>query len=99
MKGCAHNGDAYVNLRTDKIMPLTPLDDRTLVEQYDVSGTFDFSENSCPRTSSGRSLWRTGTTCGPSLNPWTKSERTTNWPWQTAQGELKICQLSRIEHE
>jgi cobalt-zinc-cadmium efflux system outer membrane protein len=35
---------ADVNLRTAKIALLTLLNDRTPIDQYDVSGTFDFSE-------------------------------------------------------
>jgi len=35
---------AEVNLRTAKIQVLTLLDDRTPVEQFDVTGAFDFSE-------------------------------------------------------
>jgi cobalt-zinc-cadmium efflux system outer membrane protein len=35
---------AIVNLRTAKIQLLTLLDDRTPVDQFDVSGPFDFSE-------------------------------------------------------
>ena len=35
---------AEVNLRTAKIQLLTLLNDRTPVEQFDISGTFDFSE-------------------------------------------------------
>jgi cobalt-zinc-cadmium efflux system outer membrane protein len=35
---------ADVNLRTAKIALLTLLNDRTPIEKYDVSGTFDFSE-------------------------------------------------------
>jgi cobalt-zinc-cadmium efflux system outer membrane protein len=35
---------ADVNLRTAKIAMLTLLNDRTPIDQYDVSGTFDFSE-------------------------------------------------------
>ena len=35
---------ATVNLRTAKIQLLTLLNDRTPVEQFDVTGTFDFSE-------------------------------------------------------
>ncbi len=40
---------AIVNLRTAKIQLLTLLDDRTPVEQFDVSGTFDFAEQLRPR--------------------------------------------------
>ena len=40
---------AEVNLRTAKIDLLTLLNDRTPVEQYDVSGTYDFSEQLLPR--------------------------------------------------
>ena len=40
---------AEVNLRTAKIALLTLLNDRTLVEQYDVSGTYDFNEQLLPR--------------------------------------------------
>jgi cobalt-zinc-cadmium efflux system outer membrane protein len=35
---------ALVNLRTSKIQLLTLLNDRTAVDQFDVTGTFDFSE-------------------------------------------------------
>ena len=37
---------ADVNLRTAKITLLTLLNDRTPIDKYDVSGTFDFSEHS-----------------------------------------------------
>ncbi len=40
---------AEVNLRTAKIALLTLLNDRSPVEQYDVSGTYDFSEQLLPR--------------------------------------------------
>ena len=40
---------AEVNLRTSKIALLTLLNDRTPVEHFDVSGTFDFSEPSLTR--------------------------------------------------
>ena len=40
---------AEVNLRTSKIALLTLLNDRTPVEQFDVSGSFDFSEQLLPR--------------------------------------------------
>jgi cobalt-zinc-cadmium efflux system outer membrane protein len=39
---------ALVNLRTAKIQLLTLLNDRTPVEQFDVSGPFDFSEDLKP---------------------------------------------------
>jgi len=39
---------AIVNLRTAKIQLLQMLDDRTPVDQFDVSGPFDFSENLQP---------------------------------------------------
>jgi cobalt-zinc-cadmium efflux system outer membrane protein len=39
---------ALVNLRTAKIQLLTLLDDRTPVEQFDVQGAFDFSEDLKP---------------------------------------------------
>src|SRR5579862_2666808 len=39
---------AEVNLRTAKIQLLALLDDRTPVEQFDVSGSFDFSEQQAP---------------------------------------------------
>jgi cobalt-zinc-cadmium efflux system outer membrane protein len=39
---------ALVNLRTSKIQLLTLLDDRTPVEQFDVQGAFDFSEDLKP---------------------------------------------------
>ncbi len=53
---------ADVNLRTAKIALLTLLNDRTPIDKYDVSGTFDFSEQVCRRTSSARLLWITGLT-------------------------------------
>jgi cobalt-zinc-cadmium efflux system outer membrane protein len=40
---------ADVNLRTAKIAMLTLLNDRTPIDKYDVSGTFDFSELSTPQ--------------------------------------------------
>jgi len=40
---------ALVNLRTAKIQMLTLLNDRTPVEQFDVTGTFDFSDRIRPR--------------------------------------------------
>jgi cobalt-zinc-cadmium efflux system outer membrane protein len=40
---------ADVNLRTAKITMLTLLNDRTPIEQYDVSGPFDFSGQLLPR--------------------------------------------------
>jgi cobalt-zinc-cadmium efflux system outer membrane protein len=40
---------AEVNLRTAKIQLLTLLNDRTPVEEFDVSGRFDFSEQLLPR--------------------------------------------------
>ena len=40
---------AEVNLRTAKIQLLTLLNDRMPVEQYDVTGAFDFSEQLLPR--------------------------------------------------
>ena len=39
---------ALVNLRTSKIQLLQLLNDRTPVEQFDVSGPFDFSDNLMP---------------------------------------------------
>jgi cobalt-zinc-cadmium efflux system outer membrane protein len=39
---------ALVNLRTAKIQLLQMLDDRTPVEQFDVTGTFDFSDDLKP---------------------------------------------------
>jgi cobalt-zinc-cadmium efflux system outer membrane protein len=40
---------AEVNLRTAKIQLLTLLNDRTAVEQFDVSGLFDFSDQLMPQ--------------------------------------------------
>jgi len=40
---------ALVNLRTAKIQLLTLLDDRTPVEQFDVDGVFDFSDQLLPQ--------------------------------------------------
>ncbi len=40
---------ADTNLRTAKIQLLTLLNDRTPVEQFDVSGTFDFTDQVMPR--------------------------------------------------
>ncbi len=40
--------NAAVNLRTAKIQLLTLLNDRTPIEQFDVTGTFDFSESLQP---------------------------------------------------
>jgi len=40
---------AEVNLRTSKITLLMLLNDRTPIEQFDVSGTYDFSEQLLPR--------------------------------------------------
>jgi len=40
---------AEVNLRTSKIALLTLLNDRTPIEQFDVNGPFDFSEQLLPR--------------------------------------------------
>ena len=40
---------AEVNLRTAKIQLLTLLNDRTPVEQFDVSGAYDFSDQLAPR--------------------------------------------------
>jgi cobalt-zinc-cadmium efflux system outer membrane protein len=40
---------ALVNLRTAKIQLLTLLDDRTPVEQFDVEGVFDFSDQLLPQ--------------------------------------------------
>ncbi|HLJ51602.1 MAG TPA: TolC family protein [Bryobacteraceae bacterium] len=41
---------ALVNLRTAKIQLLTLLNDRTSVDQFDVTGTFDFTEDIPPLT-------------------------------------------------
>lgn len=41
---------AEVNLRTSKIALLTLLNDRTPIDQFDVIGTFDFSEQIAPLT-------------------------------------------------
>ena len=41
---------AQVNLRTAKIQLLTLLNDRTTVDQFDVTGTFDFMEDIPPLT-------------------------------------------------
>jgi cobalt-zinc-cadmium efflux system outer membrane protein len=40
---------AIVNLRTSKIQLLTLLNDRTPIEQFDVAGPFDFSEELMPQ--------------------------------------------------
>jgi outer membrane protein, heavy metal efflux system len=40
---------AEVNLRTAKIQMLTLLNDRTPIEQFDVTGTYDFSDQLLPR--------------------------------------------------
>jgi cobalt-zinc-cadmium efflux system outer membrane protein len=40
---------AEVNLRTAKIQLLTLLNDRTAIEQFDVTGSFDFREQLLPR--------------------------------------------------
>jgi outer membrane protein, heavy metal efflux system len=40
---------ADVNLRTSKIQLLTLLNDRTPIEQFDVTGTYDFSDQLAPR--------------------------------------------------
>jgi cobalt-zinc-cadmium efflux system outer membrane protein len=40
---------AEVNLRTSKIQLLTLLNDRTPIEQFDVAGTYDFSDSLLPR--------------------------------------------------
>jgi cobalt-zinc-cadmium efflux system outer membrane protein len=39
---------AMVNLRTNKIQLLQLLDDRTPIEQFDISGSYDFSEELLP---------------------------------------------------
>ncbi len=52
---------ATVNLRTAKIQLLTLLNDRTPVEQFDVTGPFDFPErDSSPRRTCGAPRWTTG---------------------------------------
>ena len=57
---------AIVNLRTSKIALQQLLNDRTPLDQFDVTGPFDFSERSeAGRTTSSR--WRSmrGPTCAP----------------------------------
>ncbi|MGB9198535.1 MAG: TolC family protein [Terriglobales bacterium] len=41
--------NAIVNLRTSKIQLLTLLNDRTPIEQFDVSGTYDFPDQAPPQ--------------------------------------------------
>ena len=51
---------ADVNLRTAKINLLTLLNDRTPIEQFDVTGTFDFANRLSRWTSCGGRRWRPG---------------------------------------
>jgi outer membrane protein, heavy metal efflux system len=55
---------AIVNLRTAKIQLLQLLDDRTPVDQFDVTGPFDFSDNLQPLDDYHQTpRWRRGPTC------------------------------------
>jgi cobalt-zinc-cadmium efflux system outer membrane protein len=67
---------AIVNLRTAKIQLLQLLNDRTPVEQFDVSGPFDFSDTLRP-------LDDFGPICGRQCKPSSSRKRTTSWPYRT----------------
>jgi cobalt-zinc-cadmium efflux system outer membrane protein len=73
---------AIVNLRTAKIQLLQLLNDRTPVEQFDVTGPFDFSDDAQPLKTSAR--WRStrGPTCARRLKPFSSRRPTTSWPGQ-----------------
>ena len=53
---------ATVNLRTAKIQLLTLLNDRTPIEQFDVTGPYDFIDHLMPMEEFRTSHWRRGRT-------------------------------------
>jgi hypothetical protein len=71
---------ALVNMRTAKIMLLELLDDRTLVDRFDVTGAFDFSARPTPPGVGGPTPGRIS---GPLWRPSTRPKPTTDLPSPT----------------
>jgi outer membrane protein, heavy metal efflux system len=72
---------AIVNLRTAKIQLLQLLNDRTPVEQFDVTGDHSISQMRCSRsTTSARSRCPRGPTCRPRWKRFSNRKPITNWP-------------------
>ena len=71
---------AEVNLRTAKIQLLTLLNDRTPVEQFDVTGVFDFSDqiDALDELPADRAGYAAGFE-GGGASRWTRRRPTTNW--------------------
>ena len=73
---------ALVNMRTAKITLLMLLNERTPVDQFDVTGPFEFNEPDCRRwTIFTPSRWPRGRTCRRPCRRWTRPGRITNWRW------------------
>ena len=70
---------AIVNLRTAKIQLLQRLNDRTPVDQFDVSGPFDFSGTSSPSRTSGRSRSIRVPTSKRRFKPLSNRKQITSW--------------------
>ena len=89
--------NAIVNLRTAKIQLLQLLNDRTPVDQFDVTGPFDFSDNLQPLdTYRMTPLWRLGPTCRRRCKRFSNPRRITNWRCQTALPIRPLPSGSRI---
>ena len=88
---------AIVNLRTAKIQLLQLLDDRTPVDQFDVTGPFDFSDTLQPlddlsRCGAGSAARSAGCAADNSAIP----TPITNWPSQTALPIRPLAPGTRI---
>ena len=76
---------ADVNLRTAKIALLTLLNDRTPIDKYDVSGTYDFTEQLLSQDEFRKIALDTRPDLRAAIRLWTKPKPTTNLRCRTAQ--------------
>ena len=71
---------AIVNLRTAKIQLLQLLNDRTPVEQFDVTGPFDFSDALQPLDDFRQAALEARPDLQAALRPFSSRRPITNWP-------------------
>ena len=68
---------ADVNLRTAKIQLLALLNDRSPIEQFDVAGTFDFSDSFCRSKTIAKKRSTRAPTCAPPFEALDKAQTET----------------------
>jgi outer membrane protein TolC len=73
---------ADVNLRTAKIQLLTLLNDRTPIEQFDVSGPYDFSDQLASRDEVRKIAMDTRPDLKAAVEASIKHKPITNWRWR-----------------